>query len=224
MASVEISSLLVLNSHNSYVSHNFYVVSPLPFWKYSDIVMVRIRRIIQSTVESFPEGSVLLLPQRLSRQQAACRSLNSHQPVLWAPPLDDPLPGDQQSCQTPRSTSQAPPSVTPSELTRFLLLWFEWADPFSPWACPMQTGFSQECCLFSLKSSLWSSDLLCLLALSLPPFWTPFPYSTYLTISSANIDVHFQSVKNYPDFIDMTIFLLVSIQSHFSVCQYAWTC
>ena len=108
MASVEISSLLVLNSHNSYVSHNFYVVSPLPFWKYSDIVMVRIRRIIQRTVESFPEGSVLLLPQRLSRQQAACRSLNSHQPILWAPPLDDPLPWDQLSCQTPGSTSQAP--------------------------------------------------------------------------------------------------------------------
>ena len=29
----------------------------------------------------------------------------------------------------------------------------------STWACPMQIGLSQECCLFSLKSSLWSSDL-----------------------------------------------------------------
>ena len=29
----------------------------------------------------------------------------------------------------------------------------------SPWACPMQIGLSQECCLFYLKSSLWSSDL-----------------------------------------------------------------
>ena len=28
----------------------------------------------------------------------------------------------------------------------------------------MQTGLSQECCLFCLKSSLWSSDLPCLLA------------------------------------------------------------
>ena len=93
---------------NSYISHDFYVVSPLPVWNYSDIVMVRIRRIIQSTVERFPDCSVLLLPQRLSRQQAACRSLNSHQPVLWAPPLDDPLPWDQLSCQTPGSTSQAP--------------------------------------------------------------------------------------------------------------------
>ena len=28
----------------------------------------------------------------------------------------------------------------------------------------MQIGLSQECCLFCLKSSLWSSDLPCLLA------------------------------------------------------------
>ena len=29
----------------------------------------------------------------------------------------------------------------------------------SPWACPMQIGLSPECCLFYLRSSLWSSDL-----------------------------------------------------------------
>ena len=37
----------------------------------------------------------------------------------------------------------------------------------STWACPMQIGLSQECCLFCLfclNSSLWSSDLPCLLA------------------------------------------------------------
>ena len=37
----------------------------------------------------------------------------------------------------------------------------------STWACPMQIELSQECCLFCLfclKSSLWSSDLPCLLA------------------------------------------------------------
>ena len=74
------------------------------------------------------------------------------------------------------------------------------APPFmffsSTWACPMQIGLSQECCLFRLfclKSSLWSSDLpltfLCsifagfsLPCLLPPPFWTPFPYSTYLTV------------------------------------------
>ena len=30
----------------------------------------------------------------------------------------------------------------------------------SLWACPMQIGLSQECCLSYLRSSLWSSDLL----------------------------------------------------------------
>ena len=29
----------------------------------------------------------------------------------------------------------------------------------SPWACPVQIGLSQECCLFFLQSSLRSSDL-----------------------------------------------------------------
>ena len=29
----------------------------------------------------------------------------------------------------------------------------------STWACPVQVGLSQECSLFYLKSSLWSSDL-----------------------------------------------------------------
>ena len=29
----------------------------------------------------------------------------------------------------------------------------------STWAFPMQIGLNQECCLFYLKSSLWSSDL-----------------------------------------------------------------
>ena len=29
----------------------------------------------------------------------------------------------------------------------------------SSWACPMQIGLSQECCLFFLRSLIWSSDL-----------------------------------------------------------------
>ena len=29
----------------------------------------------------------------------------------------------------------------------------------STWSCPKHIGLSQECCLFYLKSSLWSSDL-----------------------------------------------------------------
>ena len=40
------------------------------------------------------------------------------------------------------------------------VLWLLLSYVFSStWACPMQIGLSQECCLFCLKSSLWSSDL-----------------------------------------------------------------
>ena len=101
------------------------------------------------------------------------------------------------------------------EKTLWLLLLYVFS---STWACPMQIRFSQECCLFYLKSPFWSSDLPCLLATTI---LDSFPYSTYLTISSSNIYVHFQSVKNYPDFVDMRICLLISTQSHFSVCLYA---
>ena len=31
----------------------------------------------------------------------------------------------------------------------------------SPWVCPLQIRLSQECCLFNLKSSLWSLTFLC---------------------------------------------------------------
>ena len=102
MASVTVSFLTTLKPQIiwSCISHHFSIVL-FAHSNYRDIVTVLIRRIIQSTVESFPDCSVLLLPQRLSGEQAACSSLNSHQPVLWAPPLDDPLPWDQQSGWTP---------------------------------------------------------------------------------------------------------------------------
>ena len=48
------------------------------------------------------------------------------------------------------------------EKTLWLLLLY--VSFFSTWACPMQIWLSQECCLFCLKFSLWSSDLPCLLA------------------------------------------------------------
>ena len=71
--------------------------------------------------------------------------------------------------QSPRESALAPPLYVFS----------------STWACPMQIGLSQECCLFCLfclKSSLWSSDIpLTFLVFQPLPFWTPFPYSTYLT-------------------------------------------
>ena len=43
-----------------------------------------------------------------------------------------------------------------SEKALWLLLLYVFS---STWACPMQIGLSQECCLFYLKSSLWSLDL-----------------------------------------------------------------
>ena len=42
----------------------------------------------------------------------------------------------------------------------------------------MQIGLSQECCLFCLKSSLWSSDLPCLLATAILDSFSLF----YLTV------------------------------------------
>ena len=49
------------------------------------------------------------------------------------------------------------------ERVREKALWLLHLYVFSfTWACPMQIGLSQECCLFCLfclKSSLWSSDL-----------------------------------------------------------------
>ena len=56
------------------------------------------------------------------------------------------------------------------------------APPFicffsSTWACPMQIGLSQECCLFCLfclKSSLWSLDLPCLLATTILDSFSQF--------------------------------------------------
>ena len=43
-----------------------------------------------------------------------------------------------------------------SEKVLWLLLLYVFS---STWACPMHIGLIQECCLFYLKSSLWSSDL-----------------------------------------------------------------
>ena len=129
MASVEISLLTGLKPQIiSYICHHFSIVPFPPLCNYRDIVTVLIRRIIQSTVESFSELLHAVAATASVWEQAASRSLSSHQPVLWAPALDDPLPWDQQSFWTPGSTAQAPPSMTPSELTRILLL-LVWMDP-----------------------------------------------------------------------------------------------
>ena len=76
----------------------------------------------------------------------------------------------------------------------------------STWACPMRIGLSQECCLFYLKSSLWSLDLLltflCSIFRAFPflvfqslPFWTPFPNPTAVKVPGHDSWIHFSQVK-----------------------------
>ena len=59
-------------------------------------------------------------------------------------------------------------SMHMGERVREKALWLLLLYVFSStWACPMHIGLSWECCLFCLfclRSSLWSSDLPCLLA------------------------------------------------------------
>ena len=90
--------------------HHFYVVSPLPFCNYLDTGMVLIRKMIESIVDSFRELLRAVAASASVWEQAACSSLNSHQPVLWASALDDHLPWDQQSCWTPGSIHRPLPS------------------------------------------------------------------------------------------------------------------
>ena len=84
------------------------------------------------------------------------------------------------ACGRERESALAPPFICFCLLFLYIFA--------SIWACPMQTGLSQECCSFYLKSSLWSSDLSffdlpCFLP---PPIWTPFPYSTYSIIQPSH--------------------------------------
>ena len=63
----------------------------------------------------------------------------------------------------------------------------------STWACPMKIGLSQECylfCLFCLKSSLWSSDLPCLLATAILDSFSLF-YLPNKTIHSVFMNTSF---------------------------------
>ena len=90
------------------IFHHFYVVSPLPFCNYLDPVMVLIRNIVQSTVESFPEllhavaasasvwgaGSVQVLELTPASPVSACTS--------WPPSLRSAV------LLNPRVYSQAP--------------------------------------------------------------------------------------------------------------------
>ena len=68
----------------------------------------------------------------------------------------------------------------------------------SPWACPMQIGLSQECCLFYLRSSLRSSDL------PLFYFCGLFPS---LSFSHCHFEILFP-ILNYPTLLDNIVLVL----------------
>ena len=59
-------------------------------------------------------------------------------------------------------------------------LWLLFLCFFLPLGLPYVNCASQECCLFYLRSSLWSSDLPLFYFHGLFP-WIPFSYSNYLT-------------------------------------------
>ena len=69
-------------------------------------------------------------------------------------------------------------------LPGFLLLYIR----LLPLHLPCVHGAGREGCVFCLRASLWSADLLVLYSWAFPfcvfwplPFWTPFPYSNYRT-------------------------------------------
>ena len=68
----------------------------------------------------------------------------------------------------------------------------------SPWACPMQIGLSQECCLFYLRSSLRSSDL--------PLFYFRRLFPS-LSFSHCHFEILFP-ILNYPTLLDNIVLVL----------------
>lgn len=70
--------------------------------------MVLIRKITQTVVDSFLNCSMMLLPQHLSGDQAACRSLEFTPASLVSTCTRWPLPWDQQSRLDLRVYSQTP--------------------------------------------------------------------------------------------------------------------
>ena len=83
------------------------------------------------------------------------------------------------------------------ERVREKALWLLLLHVFSStWACPMQIGLSQECCLFCLfclKSSLRSSDLPCLLATAILDSFSLF-YLPNMGISHCNLSSFYFSI------------------------------
>ena len=90
---------------------------------------------------------------------------NSRKPHLWSMRTCRPKDAKRRAPQRAggggpgehreRAREHMPPGTVGEKALWLLLLCV-----FSPcWACPMQIGLSQECCLFYLRSSLRSSDL-----------------------------------------------------------------
>ena len=80
------------------------------------------------------------------------------------------------------------------EKALWLLLFYVFS---STWACPMQIGLSQECCLFCLfrpKSSLWSSDLPCLLATAILDSFSLFYLPNNNMIGESNYSIVWYNV------------------------------
>ena len=135
MASVEISFLTGFKSLiMSYIFHHFYTVSFPPLCNCRDIVMVLIRGIIQSTVESSPEllhavaasasvwgaGSLQVLELTPASPVSTC--------TRWPPSLRSAV------LLNPRFYFTGPPSVPPSQnWPESCSFWFEWAHPHSAW-------------------------------------------------------------------------------------------
>ena len=135
MAYVEISLLTGLKPQIiSYICHHFSIVPFPPLCNYRDIVTVLIRRIIQSTVESFSELLHAVAATASVWEQAASRSLSSHQPVLWAPALDDPFLEISGFVEPQVLLHRPTSSMTTSESSpESCSSWSEVTNPTSAW-------------------------------------------------------------------------------------------
>ena len=94
---------------------------------------------------------------------------------------------------------------------------------FLPWACPMQIGLSQECCLFYLKSSLWSSDLPltflcsifsgfslpCLLATAILDSFSLFYLPNTMIGGTKNLGGGYWEGEHAPPLVSLQLFLLM---------------
>ena len=104
----------------------------------------------------------------------------------------------------------------PSAWGRESWLWLLYLHVYLSLGLSYVNWASQECCLFSLRSSLGPRALFCFIfaGLSLPCLWPPpfpFPWSTYLAVPCAALTVascpagrflgYSHRFKNFPHFV-----------------------